>query len=420
MRKKSVTFFAFLSVIILCAFIYLGSVNGDHNDPDKELYTQVELFSDALTIVESDYVEAIEPKKLVYGALSGMLSSLDGYSQFMDPAEFKEMEIDTKGEFGGLGIEIGMRDGILTVISPIDGTPAQKAGLKAGDRIVKINGQITRGMKLFEAVGKLRGKPKTKIDITVLRGGEEKLLDFNITRDLIKVKSIKESRLVEGDIGYMKLVEFQENTPRELEEKLSELKKKGMKALILDLRNNPGGLLDVSYEVASKFLEKESVVVELKSRIPKQNKLYKARGKKAFTGFPMVVLVNEGSASASEIVAGAIKDNKRGIIVGTNTFGKGSVQTVIPLKDGSAVRLTTANYYTPSGSCLTEKGISPDVRVELVEVKEKPPEDAAEGVFDKVEEKKEKGEEKNIPYDNQLQAAVDVLRGILIYTGNNG
>lgn len=380
---------------------------------DTELYEEIELFSDAITIVQSDYVEEKEPKKLVYGALEGLLSSLDGYSQFMDPESFGEMEIDTKGEFGGLGVEIGMRDSVLTIIAPIDGTPAEKAGVKAGDRIVKIDGVLTRGIKLNEAVKKLRGRPGAEVQLTILREGENKLMDFTIIRNIIKLKSIKIAKKLEDDIGYIKLVEFQQKTSGELEKKLSALTKEGMKGLILDLRNNPGGLLDVSYEVADRFLPEGKTVVSLKGRMEEQNKEYKSTGEKSFVDFPMVVLVNEGSASASEIVAGAIQDNKRGIILGTKSFGKGSVQTVIPLKDGSAVKLTTAAYYTPSGRSIKDEGIIPDVEVKLIT--EKPEPDKEADVFDKVEDKKIK-EPETVTYDNQLQSAIDMLRGILLYS----
>jgi len=425
MKMKKVSFFKIMSLaaLISIAAFYIGCTASEVKNTDNELYKQIELFSDTVTIVEADYVEEMEPKKLVYGALEGLLSSLDGYSHFMEPDEYKEMEIDTTGQFGGLGVEIGIRDKVLTVIAPIDGTPADKAGLKAGDKVVKISGDVTRDIKLSEAVKKLRGKPGTKVEITVFREGEDKLLNFTITRSIIKLKSLKVAEMLDDEIGYVKLVEFQENTPRELREKLTELEKKGMKALILDLRNNPGGLLDVSHEVSSEFLPKDTVIVSLKGRLPKQDKVYKARGKGKFTDFPLVVLVNGGSASASEIVAGAIQDNKRGIVLGTTTFGKGSVQTVIPLKDGSAVRLTTAAYYTPSGRSIRDKGLIPDVEVELIEEKEKPAE--SEDVFKKVEikekpeeDKGKKDEEKpeeKIKYDNQLTAARDLLKGILIY-----
>ena len=379
--------------LVLCGFIYFTQcVSVEAADQDTELYKQIELFSDAVTIVRSDYVENPEPKKLVYGALVGMLSSLDEYSQFMDPEEFKEMQIETKGEFGGLGIEISIRDNALTVITPMDGTPAYKAGVKAGDKIIKIDGELTQDITLTGAVKKLRGKPKTKVVLSILRKGVKDLLDFTIVRSVIKLESIKTAKMLDDELGYIKLIEFQEKTPGDLDDKLLELQKKGMKGLILDVRNNPGGLLDTAFEVSSKFLPSGAVVVSLEGRVPKQNKIFKTHGNKGFTDFPMIVLVNEGSASASEIVAGAIQDNRRGTVVGTTTFGKGSVQTVVPLADGSAVRLTTAVYRTPGGRVISNKGIIPDVEI-------------------KPEEKEEKAEKPDEePYDNQLQGAIDILK----------
>ena len=413
MGKIKFPFYKFVIAITLVAgIIVLNKAIARTPDPDRELYKQIELFSNAITIVQSDYVEVIEPKKLVYGALEGLLSSLDGYSQFMDPDSYKEMEIETRGQFGGLGIEIGMRNKALTIITPIDDTPAYKAGLKAGDVIVKIDDETTRDIKLTDAVKKLRGKPKTKVKLSIFREGEDKLLDFTIVRAVIKLESIKVSKMLDEKIGYIRMIEFQQNTPREMISKLSELKKRGMKAFILDVRNNPGGLLDVATDVSDAFLENGKVIVSLKGRSPKQTKEFKARGRTKFLDFPMVVLVNEGSASASEIVAGAMQDNKRGIVVGTKTFGKGSVQTVIPLRDGSAVRLTTAAYCTPNGRSLMEKGIIPDVEVKLSKISGDKKKN--ETVFEKMEKKEPKEEEKPI-IDNQLQAAMDVLRGILIY-----
>jgi len=413
-KKLLLTRFILCVFLTLCIAVDASGAAEEQKSHDKELYKQIELFSDAVTLIQSDYVEEVEPKKLVYGALEGMLSSLDGYSQFMDPDSFREMQIDTKGEFGGLGIEIAVKDGVLTVIAPLDGTPAAKAGLKSGDRIVKIDGEATREINLMDAVKKLRGKPGTKIDIVIFREEEEKLLDFTIVRSIIKIKSTKAAELLEEDIGYIKLVEFQENTSRELEEKLAKLKKLEMKGLILDLRNNPGGLLDVSQSVSEKFLPEGETIVSLKSRIPDQNKVFRSRGKQKFLDFPLVILVNGGSASASEIVAGAIRDNQRGIIVGTKTFGKGSVQTVIPLKDGSAVRITTADYFTPAGHSIKEKGILPDVEIKLEE-RQASTSEKKEDIFEKIG-KKDLTEKKNgVIYDNQLQTAVDVLRGILVY-----
>lgn len=407
----------------------------------KDYYKEIELFANVLSIVQTDYVdgEELEPKKLIYGALEGMVSNLDAHSQFMEPDEFKEMKAETEGEFGGLGIEIAIKDRLLTIIAPIEGTPAAKAGIMPGDKIVRIDGKSTKDIKLNEAVKKMRGKPGTEVNITVLREEEKKLLDFTITRALIKIWSIKDAKIIdeEDKIGYIRLVEFQQKSSRDLDAALAKLKSQGMQSLILDLRNNPGGLLDIAVSVSQRFIPRGGVIVSTKGRMPGQNAVFRSRGRDAYIDFPMVVLVNKGSASASEIVAGAIQDHKRGIILGTKTFGKGSVQTVIPLRDGSALRLTTAKYYTPDNRMIQGEGITPDVVAE----KEKLMPQKEEDIFDEIEELKpqqpesgkkapvkqtEKPKETKIdlksqkekePYDSQLARAVDLLKGIKVYKG---
>lgn len=398
----------------------------------SDLYNQVELFSDAVSIIRSDYVDEVDPKKLIYGAMRGMLESLDDFSQFMDADEYSEIKLETKGEFGGVGIEIGMRDGILTVIAPIAGTPAEASGIKAGDKIVRIDGKITKNLQLSEAVKGMRGKPGTTITLTIWREKEGKVFDVTLKRAMIIIHSVKISKLLQDGIGYIKLIEFQENTPSDLDIALKKLEGQGMKALILDLRNNPGGLLDTSVDVAERFLPKGAVIVSIKSRNKEEDVIFKSGGRLARLGFPLVVVVNGGSASASEIVAAAIQGNKRGVVLGTKTFGKASVQTVIPLKDGSAVRLTTAAYLTPSGKLIRGQGIAPDVVVE------KEPGKPAD-IFDELEGKKEIKElakkefknkiglaEKNIPEeggetavpedrpDPQLEAAINVIEGMMV------
>jgi len=386
--------------------------------PEKaeDIYKQLELFSDALSMVRSEYVDNVKSKDLIYGALKGMVQSLDKFSEFMDPESYAEMKVETEGEFGGIGIEIGIKDDILTVIAPIDDTPAYKAGLKAGDRIVKINKDITRGITLLEAVKKLRGKPGTPVTVTVLREGESKILDFTITRDIIKVKSIKNPKILEDKIAYVKLSIFQERSAKDLEDALVELEKKGMDSLILDLRNDPGGLLNVAAEVAGKFLPTGEMIVYTKGRNNKQEMEFRVKEKKPRTDYPMVVLVDQGSASGSEIVAGALQDHKRAVLVGMKTFGKGSVQTVIPLSDGSAIRLTTSKYYTPNGRSIHGQGIMPDIVVEFKPVKK---EDLSKGnpeeVFEKLEEDQQRPSVKQEEYDNQLQAAIDVIKTMRIY-----
>lgn len=421
MDKKR-TIFWIASVIILLSFVTF--IFAKEEKPRKDnLYEDVELFASAVSMIRTDYVKEVNSKDLIYGALKGMLMSLDSHSQFLDPEAYKEMKVETEGKFGGIGIEITLKDGALTIISPIEDTPAFKAGLKPNDKIVRIDGKSTRDITLTEAVKKLRGEPNTSVTLTILREDEKKLLDFVITRGIIEIKSIKETSILEGKIGYIKLVEFQQNTPKDLERALRFLKAKGMDSLILDLRNNPGGLLDTSVKVSEMFLPQGKEIVSTKGRVKNQDVVFKSSYRRPHLDFILVILVNEGSASASEIVAGAIKDNKRGIIVGIKTFGKGSVQTVVPLSDGSAVRLTTAEYFTPNGEAISNKGIIPDVVVSKPKevkgkyTKEKLEED--EDIFERPE-LKEPVEQKEIKpklYDIQLERAVDLIKGIKAYEG---
>ncbi len=390
-----------------------------------DLYKELELFSDAVSIIRADYVEEKKSKDLIYGALKGMLASLDPYSQFMDPDTYNEMKVETEGEFGGIGIEITLKDDLLTIISPIDDTPAYKAGLKAGDKIVKIDGAIVKDLTLIEAVKKLRGKPGTDVNIIVLREADKKLLEFTITRAIIKIASIKKAEILESGIGYIRLAEFQENTPKDLSEALQKLEAENLKGLVLDLRNNPGGLLDVAVDVGGKFIQEGKVVVSTRGRVEAQNLEFKSRNKNnRHLSYPIVVLINGGSASASEIVAGALQDYKRAILLGTKSFGKGSVQTVVPMSDGSAVRLTTSKYYTPKGRSIHGEGIMPDILVEYEERSVKDKEvDKEAALLEKLLEGREKTpeekaeEKKKKELDNQLLRAVDVLKGIVIYSG---
>jgi carboxyl-terminal processing protease len=426
MNKKLVVLMIGLSFVVGFLISNIGLAEDPKSSDD--LYRELELFSDAVSIIRSDYVEGTLSKDLIYGALKGMLSSLDPYSQFMDPDTYNEMKIETEGEFGGIGIEITIKDNLLTIITPIDDTPAYKVGLKSGDKIVKIDGEITKDLTLIEAVKKLRGKPGTKVDVTILRESERKLLDFTIVRSIIKLESIKRSEVIGEDIGYIRLVEFQEKTNKDLEGALRKLEDKKIKGLILDIRNNPGGLLNAAVDVAERFLEEGKSIVSTKGRVENQNLVFRSRNKNKHLDYPMVILINGGSASGSEIVAGAIQDHKRGIVMGTKSFGKGSVQTVVPLSDGSAVRLTTSKYFTPNGRSIHGEGIEPDIIVEYREfLKDK--EEASDGtpIFDELldekkdnkqeepEEKKEK-EEKKTQYDNQILSAVDVLKGVIIYS----
>lgn len=423
-RKIIVTLMVIFSFTLGLWINHIGFAEKEKQQVKDDLYKELELFSDAVSIIRTDYVEDKKSKDLMYGALKGMLASLDPYSQFMDPDTYNEMKVETEGEFGGIGIEITIKDDLLTVITPIEDTPAYKAGLKPGDRIVKIDGGITKDLTLIEAVKKLRGKPGTDVNVIVLRESEKKLLEFTITRSIIKIESIKKAEFLEPGIGYVRLIEFQENTPRDLLDALTKLEAGNLKGLILDLRNNPGGLLDVAVDVAGKFLEEGKVVVSTKGRVENQNLEFKSKNKNNHLNYPIVVLINGGSASASEIVAGALQDYKRAILLGTKSFGKGSVQTVVPLSDGSAVRLTTSKYFTPNGRSIHGEGIMPDIVIEYQEVTKKDKEvDKDVEVFDKLlNEDKKTEQEKTIEkkrkeLDNQLVSAIDVLKGVIIYSG---
>jgi carboxyl-terminal processing protease len=341
------------------------------NDPNADnVYQNIELFTKVLSIVKKDYVDEKTYKDLIYGAIKGMLSSLDPHSSFMPPESFKEMQVETKGEFGGLGIEITIRDNILTVVAPIEDTPAYKAGVKAGDKIIKINGESTRDMTLMQAVKKLRGKKGTKVTISVFRKGLRKLKDITIVRGIIKIHSVK-SKLFENSIGYIRITQFQQRTAKDIITSLDKFKKifGSIKGLIIDLRNNPGGLLSQAVKVSDIFL-RQGKIVYTKGRVANSEMEFTAKDDGTEGDYPIVVLVNGGSASASEIVAGALQDHKKAVILGTQTFGKGSVQTIIPLENNCAIRLTTAKYYTPSGRSIQAEGITPDIIVEQKIIKE--------------------------------------------------
>ncbi|MDR0674198.1 MAG: S41 family peptidase [Zoogloeaceae bacterium] len=343
--------------------------------PVEELRTFAEVFN----AIKQGYVEPIEDKKMIANAISGMLSNLDPHSSYLDAESFNELQVGTQGEFGGLGIEVGMEDGLVQVVSPIEDTPAYRAGIKAGDLIFRLDDTPIKGMSLNDAVKKMRGKPQTQIHLSILRKGENKSIELTLTREIIKVQSVK-SKLVEPGYGWVRVTQFQENTIPSLARHLGDLYKQGdLKGLVLDLRNDPGGLLNGAVGVSSAFLSAGSKVVSTDGRIPDAKQEYRAvpedylRGTQVdpLRALPegvknvhMVVLVNSGSASASEIVAGALQDHQRAVIMGTQTFGKGSVQTIVPLPDSTAIKLTTARYYTPNGRSIQAKGIEPDIEVE--------------------------------------------------------
>ena len=398
-------------------------------------YENLKVFADVLSIVKRNYVEEVDSKDLIYGAINGMLTSLDPHSSFMPPESFKEMQVDTKGSFGGVGIEITMRGGVLTVVSPIEDTPAFRAGIEAGDIIIKIDGELTADMGIMDAVKRMRGKKKTKVILTIVREGELEPIDYPIIRAIIKIKSVK-YEVLEDSYAYVKITQFQERTTRDLRKALADITKKtgGIKGLVLDFRNNPGGLLDQAVKVTDTFLS-SGMIVYTDGRLESQKMEFHAREAGTEPEYPIVVLVNAGSASASEIVAGALQDTGRGIVLGTKSFGKGSVQTILPLEDGSGVRITTARYYTPAGRSIQAEGIVPDVVIEKKDkskdaskkkkrtvVREKDLKNHIENGNSKdkkVVEGSEKGRylKSKLPpvadevEDNQKQSALDILKG---------
>ena len=347
-------FFLFF-VILLFTFQKSFSENTD-------LYKKIDLFGEVLEKISKEYVDEVDQSKSMDSAINGLLQSLDPYSAYMTPESFEGMQTETSGEFGGLGIEVGMEAGVVKVISPIDNTPASKAGLKAGDYIVKINNTQVQGKTLMQAVDLMRGPVGSSIEITVRRRGVKKALIFNITREVIQVQSVK-SELIDNNIGYIRLTSFNENSSEQIKEKINKLNKnKDLKGYILDLRNNPGGLLSQAIKISDFFLE-NGEIVSTRSRQASENRKWFAKKGDLTNGKTLIILINYGSASASEIVAGALKDHKRAIILGENSYGKGSVQSIIPLKNRGAIRLTIAKYYLPSGKSISEVGVTPDIEV---------------------------------------------------------
>ena len=346
-------------VVALVVGVLLGK-GWERTGHATETYEELKTFSEVLTQVQKSYVDETKVKDLVQGAIRGMLSTLDPHSAYMTPEMFKEMQVETKGEFGGVGIQIGVKENRLAVIAPIEGTPAYRAGIKPGDFIIKVNDEPTKDLTLMDAVQKMRGPKGSKINLTIQREGTPDPLQFTLVRDTIKIESVKSKVL--DNIGYVRLTQFQESTGRDLGKVLKQFKDQKLQSTILDLRNNPGGLLTASVEVSEQFLPGGKLVVYTKGRESKKDE-WIAKGKDQMDDSPMIILINEGSASASEIVAGALQDYGRAVIVGTTSFGKGSVQTILPLGDGSGLRLTTAKYYTPKGRSIQTTGITPDIVV---------------------------------------------------------
>ncbi|MFO0995926.1 MAG: S41 family peptidase [Alphaproteobacteria bacterium] len=406
-------------------------------ESNSDTYRQLKLFGDIFERVRADYVEPVSDKDLIENAIKGMLGSLDPHSSYLDAKAYQEMQVQTRGEFGGLGIEVTMENGYIKVVSPIDDTPAFRAGLQPGDLITHLDGESVQGMTLAEAVDKMRGKVKTDIKLTIRRGNQPPF-DVKLVRDVIRVQSVRARN--EGNVGYIRITAFNEQTAPGLEAAIAKIKAdigKNLKGLVIDLRNNPGGLLDQAIAVSDAFLTK-GAIVSTRGRRPDEATIFNARGNDLLSGLPIVVLINGGSASASEIVAGALQDHHRAIVMGTRSFGKGSVQTIIPIPGHGAVRLTTSRYYTPSGRSIQGKGIEPDIMVEQAKVEaldkgsERHEADLRGALKNTDQKPDQKGEGQPAPkgdtpspgqgagapaeqQDYQLSRALDLLRGISLY-----
>lgn len=428
-----------VNIALICLFVggllFFNSNGSSVKADTKDVYKHIEIFTEVLRQVEKNYVEPQDSEKLIYGAIKGMVQNLDPHSSFMTKEEYDELMTETKGTFSGIGIEITVKDKILTVVSPIEGTPAYEAGLKAGDKIIMVEGQSTQDMSLIEAVKKIRGPEGTKVNLTIAREGEDKPLEFSITRGMIPLKSVRSYSLEPG-IGYIRISNFQSNTAEDLSAALSELEKDGrLKGLAIDLRNNPGGLLSQAIDVSEFFLD-SGIIVSTKGREDSHNIQATAHKDNKQRNYPIIVLVNGGSASAAEIVAGALQDNKKAIILGTRTFGKGSVQSILPLSDGSGLRLTTARYYTPSGKSIQTSGITPDIEIPFLTPDEKPKEVSPHVIreenlrghipleTDNVTEKAEGGSNREkdekvktlLEKDNQVRQALQLLKSWSVFS----
>ncbi len=351
---------------ITCLFILIvqgGVTFANAASSEEETYKNLEVFANVLSILKNNYVEDLDPEEVIQGAIKGMLTSLDPHSSYLKPESYRDLQIETKGSFSGIGIEITIKDGVLIIVSPIEGTPAAGKGLKAGDKIVKIEDQYTKDLTLMESVKLMRGEKGSQVTISIHREGWTDLKEITITRDVIPLHSVK-AKMLEPGYAYIRITNFQAKTTKETQEALFDLQKDApINGLILDLRNNPGGLLDQAIKISDIFLD-TGIIVSTKGRVKNQNMEFRAHSDGERNNFPIIILVNEGSASASEIVAGALQDHKRALVLGVQSFGKGSVQTVIPMSNGAGLRLTTARYYTPKGISIQAKGITPDVVVE--------------------------------------------------------
>jgi len=418
-------------VMLLCTLILQNNVYGvEEQKQQEDTYHYLETFANILSILQENYVEELQAREALEGAIDGLLLSLDPHSSYLKPESYKEFQNETNGSFTGIGIEITLRDGIVTVISPIEDTPAQKAGVMARDKIIKIDGVLTKGKTLFDAVKMLRGARGTEVTISIYREGLEDLRDYTLVRENIPVFSVKSFTIVPG-FSSIRISNFQRNTTKEVKKHLAQLQKVSpMQGLILDLRNNPGGLLDQAVNISDLFLD-EGLIVYTRGRKSNQDLSFKASDNTAQTDFPIVILVNEGTASASEIVAGALQDHHRAVVVGTQTFGKGSVQTIIPLNDGAGLRMTTARYYTPSGRSIQATGITPDIIIaaSAAESSRKEKEDNSKmvreadlenhfsnGVGDDEDDKGLSADMlSRLQADNQLQSAFDIVKSLVLY-----
>lgn len=361
---KKFFFFLFLFSLFLAICMPFTQEAFGKRSERESISKQLGLMMDVIGLIRRDFVDDSTIPKLEEGALRGMLKSLDPYSQYLDKQAYNDLKIETSGEFGGLGLEVSVKGGLLHVITALDGTPADRAGVRPGDSIIKIDDIPTRDMTLSEAVRKMRGPRGTKSKLTLMREGENQVIELDIPRDIVKIQSIKAAKLLEDNIGYVRLSAFQEKSGDDFKKRLEDLTREGMSGLILDVRNNAGGLLVSAVEVAEHLIPKGKLIVSTKGRNPKKDTLYQSKSEKVFEPRPIVVLINKGSASGSEILAGVIQDYKMGLIVGVKSFGKGSIQSLVPLPGGRAIRLTTSRYYTPSGRLIHEKGVDPDIVVE--------------------------------------------------------
>jgi carboxyl-terminal processing protease len=421
-RRFVLIVLALLAVINGLLALRLFTAHAAENDPDSG-YAQIAVFAKAIQLLRQDYVDDNKTSyhDLVYAAMKGMLASLDPHSQFMEPDDFRDMQDDTRSRFNGLGIEVSSKNGVLTVVTAMEDTPAAKAGILAGDQILKINGTSTERLELQQAVNLLRGKPEQKATLTILRPSSKEVKDYVLERAEVKVQSVKNVHLIDKEltgafkVGYVRVVQFNEPTPEDLAKALDELQKQGMQALILDLRNNPGGLLNSAVDVCAQFLPPNTVVVSTQGRAASQEREYTTSSTaKGRPHFPLAVLVNEGSASGAEIVSGALKDLKRAILVGETTFGKGSVQNVLQLPDGSALRFTTAKYYTPGKQVIHGNGVTPNIAVPMTVEQE-------HALFVSRNSDTKIGDEKTQvrSRDPQMLRAIDALKGVMIYAQEN-